>query len=204
MIYTTNSIESLNYQMRKVIKTRGQFPPNDAAVVKLLWLAICNIEDKRAAERAKERGQKRCRTAPPDDSWKDRWSPTGRKHSNSSRWSTQTASSAICKHDNRSFQTDDLHRKLDTLAGWRRSSRPTKIYRLRGTPSAPRGRRTRAAARTTCMSPAAHAARSPHRRSRPRLIAGGAVRLRYEHLDRGAAGLGQDLAAAHRHIRPHP
>ena len=63
VIYTTNSIESLNYQMRKVIKTRGQFP-NDTAVVKLLWLAICNIEDKRAAERAKERGQKRCRTAP--------------------------------------------------------------------------------------------------------------------------------------------
>ena len=60
---TTNSIESLNYQMRKVIKNRGQFP-NDAAAVKLLWLAICNIEDKRAAERAKERAQKRCRTAP--------------------------------------------------------------------------------------------------------------------------------------------
>lgn len=63
VIYTTNSIESLNYQMRKVIKTRGQFP-NDAAAVKLLWLAICNIEDRRAAEREKERGQKRCRTAP--------------------------------------------------------------------------------------------------------------------------------------------
>ena len=63
VIYTTNSIESLNYQMRKVIKNRGQFP-NDAAAVKLLWLAICNIEDKRAAERAKERAQKRCRTAP--------------------------------------------------------------------------------------------------------------------------------------------
>ncbi len=63
VIYTTNSIESLNYQMRKIIKSRGQFP-NDAAVVKLLWLAICNIEDKRAAERAKERVQKRCRTAP--------------------------------------------------------------------------------------------------------------------------------------------
>ena len=30
VIYTTNSIESLNYQMRKVIKNRGQFP-NDAA-----------------------------------------------------------------------------------------------------------------------------------------------------------------------------
>lgn len=55
VIYTTNSIESLNYQLRKVTKNRGHFP-NDAAVVKLLWLAICNIEDKRARERVKERG----------------------------------------------------------------------------------------------------------------------------------------------------
>ena len=56
MIYTTNAIESLNYQLRKVSKNRGHFP-NDAAVVKLLWLAICDIEDKRARERAKERGR---------------------------------------------------------------------------------------------------------------------------------------------------
>jgi putative transposase len=56
VIYTTNSIESLNYQLRKVTKNRGQFP-NDDAVVKLLWLAICNIEDKRAREREKERGK---------------------------------------------------------------------------------------------------------------------------------------------------
>lgn len=56
VIYTTNSIESLNYQLRKVTKNRGQFP-NDAAVVKLLWLAICNIEDKRARERQKDRGR---------------------------------------------------------------------------------------------------------------------------------------------------
>lgn len=55
VIYTTNAIESLNYQLRKVTKNRGHFP-NDAAVVKLLWLAICNIEDKRALERAKEKG----------------------------------------------------------------------------------------------------------------------------------------------------
>lgn len=55
VIYTTNAIESLNYQLRKVTKNRGHFP-NDAAVVKLLWLAICNIEDKRAREREKERG----------------------------------------------------------------------------------------------------------------------------------------------------
>lgn len=32
-------------------------------MVKLLWLAICNIEDEGAAERAKERGQKLCRNA---------------------------------------------------------------------------------------------------------------------------------------------
>ncbi len=55
VIYTTNSIESLNYQLRKVTKNRGHFPSDDAAV-KLLWLAICNIEDKRARDRAKERG----------------------------------------------------------------------------------------------------------------------------------------------------
>ncbi len=56
VIYTTNSIESLNYQLRKIIKNRGHFP-NDDAVVKLLWLAICNIEDKRARQRAKEKGR---------------------------------------------------------------------------------------------------------------------------------------------------
>ena len=56
VIYTTNAIESPNYQLRKVTKNRGHFP-NDAAAVKLLWLAICNIEDKRARDREKERGE---------------------------------------------------------------------------------------------------------------------------------------------------
>jgi putative transposase len=50
------SIESLNYQLRKVTKARGHFPGDDA-VVKLLWLAIINIEDKRARERAARRNQ---------------------------------------------------------------------------------------------------------------------------------------------------
>lgn len=56
IIYTTNAIESLNYQLRKIIKNRGHFPSDDA-VVKLLWLAIRDIEDKRARERAKEAGK---------------------------------------------------------------------------------------------------------------------------------------------------
>jgi putative transposase len=55
IIYTTNSIESLNYQLRKIIKNRGHFPSDDA-VIKLLWLAIRDIEDKRARQRAKEKG----------------------------------------------------------------------------------------------------------------------------------------------------
>ncbi len=56
IIYTTNAIESLNYQLRKIIKNRGHFP-NDDSVVKLLWLAIRDIEDKRARARAKEAGR---------------------------------------------------------------------------------------------------------------------------------------------------
>jgi transposase-like protein len=56
LLYTTNSIESLNYQLRKVTKARGHFPGDDA-VVKLLWLAIINIEDKRARERAARRNE---------------------------------------------------------------------------------------------------------------------------------------------------
>ena len=64
LIYTTNSIESLNFQLRKIIKNRGHFPSDDA-VVKLLWLAIMNIEDKRARERAKDKGKPaNQRTAP--------------------------------------------------------------------------------------------------------------------------------------------
>ena len=34
-------------------RNRGQFP-NDTAALKTLWLMICNIEDKRAAQRAKK------------------------------------------------------------------------------------------------------------------------------------------------------
>ncbi|WP_414856972.1 IS256 family transposase [Burkholderia sp. IT-111MI5] len=42
VIYTTNAIESLNMQLRKIVKTRGHFP-NDEAAVKLLWLALRNV-----------------------------------------------------------------------------------------------------------------------------------------------------------------
>jgi putative transposase len=42
VIYTTNAIESVNSQLRKIIKNRGHFPSDDAAA-KLIWLALRNI-----------------------------------------------------------------------------------------------------------------------------------------------------------------
>jgi transposase-like protein len=42
VIYTTNAIESINSQLRKIIKSRGHFPTDDAAS-KLIWLALRNI-----------------------------------------------------------------------------------------------------------------------------------------------------------------
>ena len=45
VIYTTNAIESVNMSLRKVIKNRGSFPTDEAAV-KLLYLALQNITKK--------------------------------------------------------------------------------------------------------------------------------------------------------------
>jgi putative transposase len=45
VIYTTNAIESLNMTLRKVTKTRGSFPNEDAAI-KLLYLALRNLAKK--------------------------------------------------------------------------------------------------------------------------------------------------------------
>jgi len=42
VIYTTNAIESIHSQLRKIIKSRGHFPSDDAAT-KLIWLALKNI-----------------------------------------------------------------------------------------------------------------------------------------------------------------
>jgi transposase-like protein len=45
ILYTTNTIESLNRQLRKTIKTRGAFPTEDACL-KLLYLAITDAETR--------------------------------------------------------------------------------------------------------------------------------------------------------------
>jgi putative transposase len=45
VVYTTNSIENLNRQIRKTIKTRGHFPDEEAAT-KLIYLALMRAEGK--------------------------------------------------------------------------------------------------------------------------------------------------------------
>ena len=45
VIYTTNAVESLNSSFRKVLKTKGSFP-NDEAVFKLIYLSFKNIAKK--------------------------------------------------------------------------------------------------------------------------------------------------------------
>jgi putative transposase len=52
VLYTTNMIESINYQLRKISKTRGHFP-NDDALVKLLYLGCREIG---RTDRARGRG----------------------------------------------------------------------------------------------------------------------------------------------------
>jgi len=42
VIYTTNALESVHARLRKIIKTRGHFP-NDEAATKLIWLALRNL-----------------------------------------------------------------------------------------------------------------------------------------------------------------
>ena len=49
VVYTTNMIESINYQLRKVTKNRGHFP-NERAALKLLYLAVRNITTTRGGE----------------------------------------------------------------------------------------------------------------------------------------------------------
>jgi len=44
-MYTTNAVESLNMSLRKIIKTRGSFPSEQAAL-KLLYLALKNVVAK--------------------------------------------------------------------------------------------------------------------------------------------------------------
>jgi transposase-like protein len=45
VVYTTNAVESLHMSLRKIIKTRGSFPTEEAAI-KLLFLALTKVTAK--------------------------------------------------------------------------------------------------------------------------------------------------------------
>lgn len=49
IVYTTNAIESINFQLRKITKNRGHFPDKDAAM-KLLYLGLRNISSQRGGD----------------------------------------------------------------------------------------------------------------------------------------------------------
>ena len=55
VIYTTNAIESINYQLRKITKTRGHFP-TDEALLKLLYLGVRNLNTSRRIGSGGNRG----------------------------------------------------------------------------------------------------------------------------------------------------
>ena len=42
MLYTTNALESVHAHLRKILKTRGHFPTDEAAT-KLIWIALRHI-----------------------------------------------------------------------------------------------------------------------------------------------------------------
>jgi transposase-like protein len=52
VLYTTNALESVHARLRKILKTRGHFPTDEAAT-KLLWLALRNITANSDPGRAK-------------------------------------------------------------------------------------------------------------------------------------------------------
>ena len=45
VIYTTNAIESVNYSLRRLTKTRASFPSDEVAI-KLLYLGLRNISQR--------------------------------------------------------------------------------------------------------------------------------------------------------------
>jgi putative transposase len=46
IVCTTNAIESINFQLRKITKTRSYFPDKDVAM-KLIYLGLRNISSER-------------------------------------------------------------------------------------------------------------------------------------------------------------
>ena len=96
VIYTTNAIESLNYQLR-MIKNRGHFPNDNAVVQPPGWRSAPSRTN--APENARRNADAPPTSAKPLAGWsRDRSPPTGNKRSPSSPWPTPSASSLTYEH----------------------------------------------------------------------------------------------------------
>lgn len=112
VIYTTNSIESLNYQLRKITQEPRPLPQRSRGRQAAL---AGDLRHRRQIERAT--GRKSEVSAPsntkhPDTSSRARPRRTGNRHCNSSHWPTPTASTPTSDHHDR----ERLHKELDRLA----------------------------------------------------------------------------------------
>jgi hypothetical protein len=118
VIYPTNAIESINARLRKIIKTRGHFPSDDAAS-KLIWLALRNITTDwgRAARDWKE-AMNNLRSSTRTDSPEP---PRNMRHRLAHRVgrSSQATPAAVDKSPSAS------HTKIQTLPRRGSSSRPS-------------------------------------------------------------------------------
>lgn len=117
VIYTTNSIESLNYQLRKVIKNRGQFP-NDASGGEI---ALAGDLQHRGQTR-RPAGQGARPKARPSSPRTPRGRTGGHQLEESPRTTHpglsgahRTLSVSTTTTDKPTIRQGDLHRKLDRL-----------------------------------------------------------------------------------------
>ena len=113
MIYTTNSIESLNYQLRKITQEPGPLPlPTRPPSSCCGWRSTSVAGDLQALRTgAPDSGTKRKGYQPtnekhPADSSREQQPPTGNKPSNSWPWSTRNESTPTC-------DPNHLHKQLD-------------------------------------------------------------------------------------------
>lgn len=111
VIYTTNSIESLNYQLRKVTQEPRPLPQRSRGRQAAL---AGDLRHRRQIERATGRKSEVCAPSNakhPDTSSRARPRRTGNKHCNNSHWSTPTASTPTSDHHDH----ERSHKELDRL-----------------------------------------------------------------------------------------
>ena len=141
VIYTANAIESINARLRKIIKTRGHFPSDDAAS-KPIWLAPRNITaDWGARSQGLEGGNE-----PVRDTLRRSLHAAGARRSQGRRLNHDYMAQPGClRRPGRGLKTEE--RSVE--------SKSTNLLELKNSDSPPRSVawRTRGVSSSTCMLP---------------------------------------------------